>query len=74
MFRWFAFATLFLVAVCLVIGVSIALADDNATPAATPPQSRTIEAVDPDRRMIDDSLADEDVHDPSAVLEIRSAA
>jgi hypothetical protein len=74
MFRLFAFATLFLVAVCLVIGVSIALADDNATPAAAPPQSQTIEAVDPDHRMIDDSLAAEDGHDPSAILEIWSAA
>ncbi|HEY3147025.1 MAG TPA: hypothetical protein VGJ75_11780 [Dongiaceae bacterium] len=57
MLRLLGFATLFLVAVCLAVGVSIALADDRVTPAAAAPQNRTIEAVDPDRRVIDDSLA-----------------
>jgi hypothetical protein len=74
MLRLLAFATLFMVAVCLAIGVSIALADDNGVPAAATPQGRTIEAVDPDHRMTDDSLAAiEDVHEfggPSVSLEI----
>jgi len=71
MIRLLAFATLFLVAVCLAIGVSIALADDNVAPATATPQSRTIEAVDPDHRLVDDSLAAvEDAREPSAILEI----
>jgi hypothetical protein len=56
MLRFLGIATLILMAVCLAIGASIALADNGATPAAVS-QQRTIEAVDPDRRMIDDSLA-----------------
>jgi hypothetical protein len=57
MLRVLGFATLVLVAICLAIGASIALADDGAQDAAAKPKERTIEAVDPDRRMIDDSLA-----------------
>jgi hypothetical protein len=57
MFRLLAFATLFMVAVCLAIGVSIALADESVPPAAAVSRPSTIEAVDPDRRMVDDSLA-----------------
>jgi hypothetical protein len=45
MLRLLGFATLVLVAVCLVLGASIALADDKAADCAA---SRTIEAVDPD--------------------------
>ena len=56
MLRFLGLATLVLVAVCLAVGASIALADESAAPAAAV-QDRTIEAVDPDRRMIDDSLA-----------------
>lgn len=56
MLRFLGIATLVLVAVCLAVGASIALADTGATPAAVS-QQRKVEAVDPDRRMIDNSLA-----------------
>ena len=56
MLRFLGIATLVLMAVCLVVGASIALADGGTVPAAANAQ-RKIEAVDPDRRMIDDSLA-----------------
>lgn len=56
MLRFLGIATLVLMVVCLAIGASIALADTGATPAATPEQGK-VEAVDPDRRMIDNSLA-----------------
>ena len=42
--------------VCLAVSASIALADTGAAPAALSEQ-RKVEAVDPDRRMIDNSLA-----------------
>jgi hypothetical protein len=62
MLRFLGFATLVLVAVCLAIGASIALAADGAVPATA--QDRTVEAIDPDRRMIDDSLVSlEDVYE-----------
>jgi hypothetical protein len=57
MLRVLGFATLVLVAICLAVGASIALADDGAQDAVAKPNERTIEAIDPDRRMIDDSLA-----------------
>ncbi|MGH6893192.1 MAG: hypothetical protein ACREEP_13120, partial [Dongiaceae bacterium] len=64
MLRYLGFATLALVAICLALGASIALADDGAIPAAERPPDGTIEDVDPDRRMIDDSLAStEDVYE-----------
>jgi hypothetical protein len=64
MLRFLGFATLVLIAVCLALGASIALADDGVAPAAATVQDRTIEAVDPDRRMIDDSLVSiEDVYE-----------
>lgn len=56
MLRFLGIATLVLMAVCLVVGASIALADTGATPAVVSEQ-RKVEAVDPDRRMIDNSLA-----------------
>lgn len=56
MLRFLGIATLILMAVCLAVGASIALADTGTTPAAVPEQ-RKVEAVDPDRRMIDNSLA-----------------
>lgn len=63
MLRFLGFATLVLIAVCLAVGASIALADDGVAPAAATVQDWTIEAVDPDRRMIDDSLVSiEDVY------------
>ncbi|MBA4096928.1 MAG: hypothetical protein C0484_09200 [Rhodospirillum sp.] len=49
-------ATLVLMVVCLAVSASIALADTGAAPAALSEQ-RKVEAVDPDRRMIDNSLA-----------------
>ena len=55
MLRVLGFATLVLIAICLALGASIALADDAAETARA--KERTIEAVDPDRRMVDDSLA-----------------
>jgi hypothetical protein len=54
MLRFLRIATLVLMAVCLAVGASIALADTGIMPAA---EQRKVEAVDPDRRMIDDSLA-----------------
>ena len=53
MLRFLGFATLIMVAACLVLGVSIALAVDRAAPA----EHRPIEAVDPDRRPVDEFLA-----------------
>ena len=47
MLRFLGFATLVLIAVCLAVGASIALADDGVAPAAAAVQDRTIEAVDP---------------------------
>ena len=64
MLRLLGFATLVLIAICLAISASIALADDGVTPAATPVQDRVIEAVDPDHRIVDDSLVSaEDVYE-----------
>jgi len=68
MLRFVGFVTLVLLAVCLALGASIALADDlagdGAAPAAATTEHRTIEAVDPDRRMIDESLVSiEDVYE-----------
>jgi hypothetical protein len=63
MLRFLGFATLVLVAICLAIGASIALAADGAAVPADA-QDRTVEAIDPDRRMIDDSLVSlEDVYE-----------
>jgi hypothetical protein len=56
MLRLLGIATLVLMAVCLAIGASIALADASTEPAVLSEQ-RKVEAVDPDRRMIDHSLA-----------------
>jgi hypothetical protein len=56
MLRFLGIATLILMAVCLAVGASIALADTGAVAGALPEQ-RKVEAVDPDRRMIDTSLA-----------------
>ena len=53
MLRLLGIATLILMAVCLAVGASIALA--SRTPAIS--EQRKVEAVDPDRRMIDNSLA-----------------
>jgi hypothetical protein len=86
MLRFLGLATLVLIAICLAVSASIALADDGAVPATA--QDRIVEAVDPDRRMIDESLVSiEDVYefdfpvnsdgephpefdDPSDILEI----
>lgn len=56
MLRFLGIATLVLMAICLAIGASIALADTGPTPAGAY-ERRELEAVDPDRRMIDESLA-----------------
>ena len=56
MLRFLGIATLILMAVCLAVGASIALADTGLAPAAVSEQ-RTVEAVDPDPRMTDNSLA-----------------
>jgi hypothetical protein len=56
MLRLLGIATLILMAVCLAVGASIALANASRTTAAAS-QERKVEAVDPDRRMIDNSLA-----------------
>lgn len=62
MLRFLGIATLVLVAVCLAVGASIALADTGTMPAA---EQRKVEAVDPDRRMIDESLASIEPNDVS---------
>jgi hypothetical protein len=54
MLRFLGIATLILMAVCLAVGASIALADTGTAPAA---EQRKVEAVDPDRRIVDNSLA-----------------
>ena len=64
MLRILGIATLVVMALCLVVGASIALADTGTAPAAAPEQ-RKLEAVDPDRRMIDNSLAAIAPHDIS---------
>lgn len=56
MLRFLGIATLILMAVCLAVGASIALADTGTAPAAVSEQ-RKVEAVDPDRRVTDNSLA-----------------
>lgn len=62
MVRVFSFATLVLVALCLLLGVSIAMADD--TLPARQPVPGAIEAIQPDERLFDDSLAAvEDVYE-----------
>ena len=62
MVRAFSFVTLALVALCLLLGVSIAMADDTL-PAPQPIPS-AIEAIQPDERLFDDSLAAvEDVYE-----------
>ena len=68
MLRLFGFATLVLVAICLAVSAAIALADDSVpndgVTAAMTNWDRDIEAVDPDRRMLDESLASaEDVYE-----------
>jgi len=64
MLRLLGLATLLLIAVCLAVSASIALADDAVSPTTATVKSRIIEAVNPDRRMIDDSLAAiEDVYE-----------
>lgn len=64
MLRVLGFATLVLVAICLAISASIALADDGVTPAAPTAQDRVIEAIDPDHRIVDESLVSaEDVYE-----------
>jgi hypothetical protein len=55
MLRFLAIATLVLMVVCLAVGASIALADAGTAPAGY--EEQKVEAVDPDRRMIDNSLA-----------------
>jgi hypothetical protein len=73
MLRLFGFATLVLVAICLAVSAAIALADDSvpndgAMPAATTMQG-DIEAVDPDHRIVDDSLVSaEDVYEFDFVI------
>jgi hypothetical protein len=64
MLRFLGIATLVLMAVCLVVGASIALADTGTAPAAVSEQ-RKVEAVDPDRRMIDSALAAIEPHEIS---------
>ena len=57
MVRFFSLMTLALVAICLAIGVSIAIADDSV-PAPQPTlEAPAIEAIQPDERLFDDSLA-----------------
>ena len=66
MVRFFSFATLALVTICLLIGVSIAVADDDV------PAPRVIEAIEPDHRMVDDSLAAvEDIYEFDFVVTAR---
>ena len=56
MLRFLGIATLVLMVVCLAVGASIALADAGTASAAGYEECK-VEAVDPDRRMVDDSLA-----------------
>ena len=82
MVRTFSFVTLALVALCLLLGVSIAMADDTlpapqSVPGAVPgpvpaPIPSAIEAIQPDERMFDDSLAAvEDVYEFDFIVTAR---
>jgi hypothetical protein len=53
MFRFLAFATLALVAICLVVGASIALAVGDSAPA----EDRMMKVIDTDQRATHISLA-----------------
>ncbi len=72
MLRVLGFATLVLIAIFLALGASIALADDAAKTAKS--KERTIEALDPDRRMVDESVASAEGawndHPPCGLLDI----
>ena len=78
MVRAFSFVTLALVALCLLLGVSIAMADDTlpapqTIPGPVPaPIPSAIEAIQPDERMFDDSLAAvEDVYEFDFIVTAR---
>lgn len=70
MLRVFSFATLALVALCLLLGASIAMADDTRPAPQSVPDS--IEAIQPDERLFDDSLAAiEDVYEFDFIVTAR---
>lgn len=76
--RLLSIATLVMIALCIVISASIALADE-ATPAAQPAAAEPdVEAVQPDRRMIDQSLAESepigcgDIYEFDFVIEVET--
>ncbi|HEX6119481.1 MAG TPA: hypothetical protein VFZ03_08505 [Dongiaceae bacterium] len=60
-----------LIAICLALGASIALADDAVEAAKS--KERTIEALDPDRGMVDESVASVEAawndHPPCGLLD-----
>lgn len=62
MLRLLSIATVLMIALCIIISASIALAEESAPaqPAAGSPEAEApaIEAIEPDRRMIDYSLAE----------------
>lgn len=75
MLRLLSIATVLMIALCLVISASIALAGEPAAPAAPTADGKlpTTEAVDPDRRMIDQSLAAaEDIYEFDFVIEVET--
>ena len=57
MVRFFSFMTLAVVAICLAIGVSIAIADDTVPAPRPTVDAPAVEAIEPDNRMFDESLA-----------------
>ena len=77
--RLLGIATLLMIALCIVLSASIALADETAPvtqPAALPAaDAPDVEAIEPDRRMIDQSLAavgGEDVYEFDFVIEVET--
>ncbi|HNB25970.1 MAG TPA: hypothetical protein PLR41_03360 [Alphaproteobacteria bacterium] len=84
--RLLGIATLLMIALCIVLSASIALADETAPvtqpvaqPAALPAtEAPDVEAIQPDRRMIDQSLAavgavgGEDIYEFDFVIEVET--
>lgn len=85
--RLLGIATLLMIALCILISASIALADETAPvthpvrqPAAPPAaDAPDVEAIQPDRRMVDESLAaaedldGEDIYEFDFVIEVETA-
>ncbi len=80
MLRLLSIATLLMIVLCVIVSASIALADETAPVPAAQPAAGTpdLEAVEPDRRMLDQSLAaagavgGEDIYEFDFVIEVET--